>query len=97
MTVLERVFGSAACASLPVPEGKGDMAEKEGKVEFEGEVLESLGSGMHRVGLDNGHTTLAYTSGRMRRYRIRINPGDRVKVEVSPYDLARGRIVYRSK
>jgi translation initiation factor IF-1 len=72
------------------------MAEKEAKVEFEGEVLESLRSGMYRIALDNGHEMLAYISGRMRRYRIRINPGDRVKVEVSPYDLDRGRIVYRS-
>jgi translation initiation factor IF-1 len=52
---------------------------------------------MYRIGLDNGHETLAYTSGRMRRFRIRINPGDRVKVELSPYDLARGRIVYRER
>jgi translation initiation factor IF-1 len=73
------------------------MAEKEVKVEFEGEVLESFRSGMYRVGLDNGHETLAYTSGKMRRFRIRINPGDRVKVELSPYDLARGRIVYRER
>ena len=50
---------------------------------------------MHRVVLDNGHETLGYTSGRMRRYRIRINPGDRIKIELSPYDLTRGRIVYR--
>ena len=73
------------------------MAEKEEKIEFEGEVLESFRSGMYRVGLDNGHQTLAYTSGKMRRYRIRINPGDRVRVELSPYDLDRGRIVYRNK
>jgi translation initiation factor IF-1 len=73
------------------------MAEKEAKIEFEGEVLESFRAGMYRVGLDNGHETLAYTSGKMRRYRIRINPGDRVKVELSPYDLDRGRIVYRTK
>ena len=73
------------------------MAEKEEKIEFEGEVIESFRAGQYRVVLDNGHETLAYTSGRMRRYRIRINPGDRVKVELSPYDLDRGRIVYRSK
>jgi translation initiation factor IF-1 len=73
------------------------LAEKEEKIEFEGEVLESFRAGQYRVCLDNGHETLAYTSGRMRRYRIRINPGDRVKVELSPYDLDRGRIVYRSK
>ena len=73
------------------------MAEKEEKIEVEGEVLESFRSGMYRIGLDNGHETLGYTSGRMRRYRIRINPGDRVKVELSSYDLGRGRIVYRER
>jgi translation initiation factor IF-1 len=73
------------------------MAEKEAKVEVEGEVLESFRSGMYRIGLDNGHETLGYTSGKMRRYRIRINPGDRVRVELSPYDLERGRIVYRER
>jgi len=73
------------------------MTDKEAKVEMEGEVLEAFRSGMYRIGLDNGHETLGYTSGKMRRYRIRINPGDRVKVELSPYDLARGRIVYRER
>jgi translation initiation factor IF-1 len=72
------------------------MAEREAMVEFEGEVLESFRSGMYRIALDNGHEMLAYTAGRMRRHRIRINPGDRVKVELSPYDLERGRIVYRT-
>ena len=71
------------------------MKEQEEKVEFEGEVVEAFRSGMFKVLLDNGHETLGYTSGRMRRYRIRINPGDHVKVELSPYDLTRGRIVYR--
>ena len=52
---------------------------------------------MFRIALDNGHETLGYTAGKMRRYRIRINPGDRVKVELSPYDLGRGRIVYRHR
>jgi translation initiation factor IF-1 len=73
------------------------VPEKEQKIEVEGEVLEAFRSGMYRVGLDNGHETLAYMSGRMRRYRIRINPGDRVKVELSAYDLGRGRIVYRER
>jgi translation initiation factor IF-1 len=73
------------------------MAGKEEKIELEGEVMESFKSGMHRIALDNGHETLGYTSGRMRRYRIRINPGDRIKVELSPYDLTRGRIVYRER
>ena len=73
------------------------MAEKEQKIQFEGEVLESFRSGMYRVGFENGHETLAYTSGKMRRFRIRINPGDRVTVELSPYDLDRGRIIYRHR
>jgi translation initiation factor IF-1 len=71
------------------------LAQKEEKIELEGEVVEAFRSGMYKVALDNGHETLAYTAGKMRRYRIRINPGDRIKVELSPYDLGRGRIVYR--
>jgi translation initiation factor IF-1 len=67
----------------------------EEKIEMEGEVLEAFPSGMFRVGLDNGHELIAYTAGKMRRYRIRVNPGDRIKVELSPYDLNRGRITYR--
>ena len=73
------------------------MSDKEEKIEFEGEVVEALRSGMFRIKLDNGHETLGYTAGKMRRYRIRIFPGDRVKIEISPYDLNRGRIVYRYK
>ncbi len=68
---------------------------KEDKVEFEGEVIEALSNGKYRIALDNGHETLGYTSGRMRRFRIRILPGDRIKIELSAYDLTRGRIVYR--
>jgi translation initiation factor IF-1 len=71
------------------------MAGKEEKIEVEGEVVEAFRSGMYKILLENGHETLAYTAGKMRRYRIRINPGDRIKVELSPYDLSRGRIVYR--
>ena len=70
------------------------MAGDEQKVEFEGEVIESFRSGMHKILLDNGHETMGYTAGKMRRYRIKVFPGDRVKIEVSPYDLTRGRIVY---
>jgi translation initiation factor IF-1 len=73
--------------------GRATIAEE--KIEMEGEVLEAFPSGMFRVGLDNGHELIAYTAGKMRRYRIRVNPGDRIKVELSPYDLNRGRIVYR--
>ena len=71
------------------------IAEKEEKIEFEGEVLEAFRNGMYKILLDNGHEALGYTAGKMRRYRIKILPSDRIKVELSPYDLARGRIVYR--
>jgi translation initiation factor IF-1 len=73
------------------------MATASDKVELEGEVLEALGNGMYKIGLDNGHETLGYTAGKMRRYRIRILPGDRIKIELSAYDLGRGRIVYRHR
>jgi translation initiation factor IF-1 len=73
------------------------MAEKEQKVELEGEIVEAYRSGMYKIALENGHETLGYTAGKMRRYRIRINPGDRIRVELSPYDLTRGRIVYRHR
>ena len=64
---------------------------------MEGTVLETLPNTRFRVELDNGHKVLAHISGRMRKFFIRILPGDRVTVELSPYDLTRGRIVYRSK
>jgi translation initiation factor IF-1 len=67
----------------------------DGKVEFSAEVTEALRGGMYRVTLENGHEALAYMCGKMRRYRIRIAPGDRVTVELSAYDLDRGRITYR--
>ena len=70
---------------------------KEEKVELEGEVVEALPNAMFRVRLDNDHEVLGHVAGKMRRYRIRILPGDRVRVEVSPYDLHRGRIVYRHR
>ena len=71
------------------------MGAKEEKLEVEGEVLEALRSQMFRIRLDNGHEALGYTAGKMKRYRIRIFPGDRVRLELSTYDLKRGRIVYR--
>lgn len=73
------------------------MAKKEGAVEVEGTVLEPLPNAMFRVELENGHKVLAHISGKMRMHYIRILPGDRVVVEISPYDLSRGRIVYRYK
>jgi translation initiation factor IF-1 len=71
------------------------MAEKEEKIELEGEIVEALRNRMFRIRLDNGHETLGYTAGRMKRFKIRMLPGDRVRIELSPYDLDRGRIVYR--
>jgi translation initiation factor IF-1 len=72
------------------------MAESDA-VEVEGTVLEPLPNAMFRVELDNGHKVLAHISGKMRMHYIRILPGDRVTVELSPYDLSRGRITYRRK
>ena len=71
------------------------MAQKEEKIEVEGEVVEALPSTMFRVQIDEGHQVLAKISGKMRKHYIRILPGDRVKVELSPYDLSRGRITFR--
>ena len=73
------------------------MPKKEGAIEIEGTVVESLPNAMFRVQLDNGHVVLGHVAGKMRRFRIRILPGDRVRVEVSPYDLDRARIVYRHR
>ncbi len=71
--------------------------KKEDKIEMEGTVVEALPATQFRVRLDNGHEILAYLSGKMRKYYIRILLGDRVRVELSSYDLTRGRIVYRYK
>jgi len=71
--------------------------KKEETVELDGEVTEALPNAMFRIRLDNGHEVIAYAAGKMRKFYIRILLGDRVKVEVSPYDLTRGRIVYRYK
>lgn len=70
---------------------------KEDVIEVEGTVQEPLPNAMFRVKLENGHEVLAHISGKMRMHFIRILPGDKVKLEISPYDLTRGRIVYRSK
>jgi len=70
---------------------------KEEKIYVEGTVIEALPDTQFRVRLDNGHEVLAYLSGKMRKYYIRILLGDRVRLEISPYDLTRGRIVYRFK
>jgi len=70
---------------------------KEEAIEVEGTVVETLPNAMFRVELPNGHRILAHISGKMRMHFIRILPGDKVTVELSPYDLTRGRITYRSK
>jgi translation initiation factor IF-1 len=72
------------------------LAKEEG-IQVEGKVVEPLPNAMFRVELDNGHLILAHISGKMRKHYIRILPGDRVLLELSPYDLSRGRIVYRHK
>ena len=71
------------------------MANKDEVVEVKGKVLEPLPNAMFRVELENGHKLLAHVSGKMRMHFIRILPGDKVLVEISPYDLTRGRIIYR--
>lgn len=71
------------------------QGNSKGFLEVDGVVEELLPSAMFRVRLDNGHVILAHLSGRMRMFRIRLLPGDRVKVEMTPYDLTKGRVVYR--
>lgn len=70
---------------------------KEELIEVEGEIVESLPNAMFRVKLDNEHLVLAHVSGKMRMHFIKILPGDKVKIQLSPYDLTRGRITYRYK
>lgn len=74
-----------------------DIMAKEEAIEVEGRVIEPLPNAMFRVELENGHRVLAHISGKMRMHFIKILPGDKVTVELSPYDLTRGRIVYRTK
>jgi len=72
------------------------MAKEEG-ISVEGTVIEALPNAMFRLELENGHKVLAHVSGKMRKYFIRILPGDKVTVELSPYDMSRGRITYRGQ
>ncbi|MBI5379731.1 MAG: translation initiation factor IF-1 [Nitrospirae bacterium] len=71
--------------------------EKEEAIQVEGTIVETLPNAMFRVELENGHKVLAHVSGKMRMHFIKILPGDKVTVEISPYDLSRGRIIYRFK
>ena len=77
--------------------GKGTWMPKEDLIEFAGTVMELLPNAMFRVKLDNEHQVLAHTSGKMRKNRIRVLAGDRVNVEMTPYDLTKGRITFRFK
>ena len=78
-------------------EDEPQKTSKSDKIEVEGTVVEPLPNAMFRVELDNKHQILAHISGRMRKFFIKILPGDKVTVELSPYDLTRGRITYRKK
>lgn len=80
-----------ACADSPERMAKDDV------IEMEGTVVETLPNTMFRVQLENGHIVIAHISGRMRKHYIRILTGDKVKVEMTPYDLTKGRITYRMK
>ena len=84
-------FESKSSKESPLPKPKEDA------IVLEGTIVESLPNAMFRVELENGHKVLAHISGKMRMHYIRILPGDRVKIELSPYDLERGRITYRYK
>ena len=80
-----------------LPDDQGGKKPKDDAIEVEGTVVEPLPNAMFRVELENGHRVLTHVSGKMRMHFIRILPGDRVKVELSPYDLTKGRIVFRQK
>ena len=86
-----------ACSRGNPNDGKTWSVAKDDVIEVEGTVIEPLPNAMFRVELENGHKVLAHISGKMRMHYIRILPGDRVKLELSPYDLTRGRVVYRFK
>ena len=106
--MLSGLFAGRFCSSpLAPPRGGADAIvsgeefvlpkPKEDAIVLEGTILESLPNAMFRVELDNGHKVLAHISGKMRMHYIRILPGDKVQVELTPYDLTRGRITYRYK
>jgi translation initiation factor IF-1 len=87
----------ASTRSVVVRRRKHLPKPKEDAIVLEGTVVEPLPNAMFKVELENGHQVLAHSSGKMRMHRIRILPGDRVQVEITPYDLKRGRITYRYK
>ncbi|MFI3241994.1 MAG: translation initiation factor IF-1 [Alphaproteobacteria bacterium] len=73
------------------------MSEKEELLQFAGEVIDKLPNAMFKVKLENGHEIIAHTAGKMRKFRIRVMVGDKVDVEMTPYDLSKGRIMFRHK
>jgi translation initiation factor IF-1 len=99
--LVDKEFGMTyyrdCCRCRENPTGQGVDLAKEEAIEVDGTVKEALPNTMFRVELQNGHLILAHLSGKMRKHYIRIVPGDRVKVALSPYDLTRGRIVYRQR
>jgi translation initiation factor IF-1 len=96
--VNRRSFGTLRRgARFPEQEERHLPKAKEDAIVLDGTVVEPLPNAMFRVELENGHKVLAHSSGRMRMHRIRILPGDKVQVEITPYDLSRGRITYRYK
>jgi translation initiation factor IF-1 len=92
-----RVSGPGPPVNVESSEEKPLPKPKEDAIVLEGKILESLPNAMFKVALDNGHEVLAHISGKMRMHYIRILPGDKVQVELTPYDLTRGRITYRYK
>jgi translation initiation factor IF-1 len=88
---------SLGCRALCETGGRSLPKPKEDAIVLEGTVIEPLPNAMFRVELENGHKVLAHISGKMRMHYIRILPGDKVQVELTPYDLTRGRITYRYK
>ena len=80
-----------------MPVSRGDRMAKEDMIEMQGEVTENLPNATFRVKLENGHVVLGHISGKMRMHYIRILPGDKVTVQLTPYDLTKGRIVFRAK
>jgi len=96
---LEKNCANLTKEHLPsyTPESRSEGLAKEEAIEVEGVVKESLPNTMFRVEIKNGHVILAHLSGKMRKHYIRIVPGDKVKVALSPYDLTRGRIIYRER
>jgi translation initiation factor IF-1 len=90
-TIRARIVSRVYCVT------RREFMAKEEAIEVDGNVVEALANTQFRVVLENGHTVLAHVAGKMRKHFIRIVPGDRVTVEVSPYDLNRGRIIFRER